>query len=166
MKLEEAKEKYIQTWGTLASSWGINRTMAMVHSLLLSSSKPLSTDEVMDALLISRGNANMNLRELVDWGIARKEVIKGERKEYYTADKDIWYLFRQIVKERRRRELEPVLESLKEFKGVEEDTEEAKAFIKLMDDLLRVTSKVNNLMDVAIKSDEHWLVGKITNLLK
>ena len=167
MKLAEAKEQYIQTWGTFATNWGINRTMAQVHALLLASGKALSTDEVMDELQISRGNANTNLRALMDWGIVKKEVVRGERKEYFSADKDIWFLFKQITKERRKREIEPIIEFLDGLKEIEDnDSEEAKEFIKLMNDFGNVTSKINNIMDLAIKSDEHWLVGKITNLLK
>lgn len=167
MQLSEAKEKYIQTWGTFATSWGINRTMAQVHALLLANGKPLSTDEVMELLQISRGNANMNLRALMDWGIVKKEFIKGDRKEYFTAEKDVWFLFKQITKERRKREIEPVVVFLEELKNIEDnDSAEAKEFIKLMDDFSSVTSKINNIMDLAIKSDDHWLVGKITNLLK
>ncbi|PKF73948.1 GbsR/MarR family transcriptional regulator [Chryseobacterium sp. PMSZPI] len=167
MQLSKAKEKYIQTWGTFATNWGINRTMAQVHALLLASGKPLSTDEVMEQLEISRGNANMNLRALMDWGIVRKEFIKGDRKEYFVAEKDVWYLFKQITKERRKREIEPVISFLEELKNIEDnDSEEAKEFIKLMNDFSSVTGKINNIMDLAIKSDDHWLVGKITNLLK
>jgi len=167
MKLSEAKEKYIQTWGTFATNWGINRTMAQVHALLLATGKPLSTDEVMELLEISRGNANMNLRALMDWGIVKKEFVKGERKEYFVAEKDVWYLFKQITKERRKREIEPVISFLEELKNIEDNnSEEAKEFIKLMDDFSSVTGKINNIMDLAIKSDDHWLVGKITNLLK
>lgn len=167
MKLDEAKEKYIQTWGIFATNWGINRTMAQVHALLLASGKPLSTDEVMEALQISRGNANMNLRDLINWGIVKKELQKGDRKEYFIAEKDVWYLFKQITKERRRREIEPVVEFLEELKNIEDkDSDEAKEFIKLMEDFSSVTQKINNIMDLAIKSDDHWLVGKITNLLK
>lgn len=167
MKLSEAKEKYIQTWGTFATNWGINRTMAQVHALLLASGKPLSTDEVMEQLEISRGNANMNLRALIDWGIVRKEFVKGDRKEYFVAEKDVWYLFKQITKERRKREIEPVISFLEELRNIEDnESDEAKEFIKLMDDFSSVTGKINNIMDLAIKSDDHWLVGKITNLLK
>ncbi|GAA4153887.1 MULTISPECIES: GbsR/MarR family transcriptional regulator [Chryseobacterium] len=167
MQLSEAKEKYIQTWGTFATNWGINRTMAQVHALLLASGKALSTDEVMEQLEISRGNANMNLRALMDWGIVKKEFVKGERKEYFLAEKDVWYLFKQITKERRKREIEPVISFLEELKNIEDkDSEGAKEFIKLMDDFSSVTGKINNIMDLAIKSDDHWLVGKITNLLK
>ncbi|MGU3376473.1 GbsR/MarR family transcriptional regulator [Chryseobacterium sp. M5A1_1a] len=167
MQLSEAKEKYIQTWGTFATNWGINRTMAQVHALLLATGKPLSTDEVMEQLEISRGNANMNLRALIDWGIVRKEFIKGDRKEYFVAEKDVWYLFKQITKERRKREIEPVISFLEELRNIDNDeSEEAKEFIKLMNDFSSVTGKINNIMDLAIKSDDHWLVGKITNLLK
>lgn len=167
MQLSEAKEKYIQTWGTFATNWGINRTMAQVHALLLASNRPLSTDEVIEQLEISRGNANMNLRGLIDWGIVKKELIKGDRKEYFVAEKDVWYLFKQITKERRKREIEPVISFLEELKNIEDkDSEEAQEFIKLMNDFSSVTGKINNIMDLAIKSDDHWLVGKITNLLK
>jgi len=166
MKLAEAKEKYIQTWGTLATNWGINRTMAQVHALLLAEGKPLSTDEVMEKLEISRGNANMNLRNLMDWGIVRKELLKGDRKEYFFAERDMWFLFKQLVKERKKREIEPVLNSISELKDVEENSDEAKQFTNLMKEMENVTGKVFNIMDLAIKSDDHWLVGKITNLLK
>ena len=166
MQLSEAKEKYIQTWGTLATNWGINRTMAQVHALLLAEGKALSTDKVMQMLEISRGNANMNLRNLMEWGLIRKELMKGDRKEYFFAERDMWYLFKQLVKERKKREIEPVLNSISELKNVEENTEEAKRFTALMEEMENVTGKVFNIMDLAIKSDDHWLVGKITNLLK
>ena len=109
----------------------------------------------------------MNLRALVVWCIVKKEFIKGDRKEYFVAEKDVWFLFKQITKERRKREIEPVVSFLEELKNIDDnDSDEAKEFIKLMDDFSNVTSKINNIMDLAIKSDDHWLVGKITNLLK
>lgn len=166
MKLEESKEKFIQTWGTFAVNWGINRTMAQIHAFLLTSNEPVSTDDVMENLQISRGNANMNLRALMDWGIVRKELIKGDRKEYFVADKDVWYLFKQITKERRKREIEPVIEFLETLQNIDESSEEAKEFGKLMKDFASVSTKINNIMELAIKSDEHWLVGKITNMIK
>lgn len=166
MKLNEAKEKFIQTWGSLASSWGINRTMAMVHALLLVSETALSTDDIMEALLISRGNANMNIRELMDWGIVRKELKMGERKEFFVADKDIWNVFKQIVKERQKRELEPVITSIEELKNVDNEQGEAASFLALMDNLLHVTTKTNVLLDLAVKSDENWLMSRLLKLLK
>lgn len=167
MKLEDAKIKYIQTWGSLATSWGINKTMAQVHALLLSSTKPLSADEIMEALKISRGNVNMNVRALIDWGIVRKEFVVGERKEFFVADKDIWELFKQVTKERKKREIEPVLKVLDELKnGVDEVSDEAEMFKKLMNDLSSVTNTVNGILDKAIKADEHWLLSSFTKIIK
>src|SRR5438046_438408 len=108
MKYNEAKDKFIQVWGKLGSSWGINRTMAQVHALLLISPEPLSDEDIMEELKISRGNANMNLRELINWGLVEKEHVKGERREFFSAEKDIWKVAMQIAKERKKRELEPV----------------------------------------------------------
>ena len=167
MKLEDAKIKYIQTWGSLATNWGINKTMAQVHALLLVSTKPLSADEIMETLKISRGNVNMNVRALIDWGIVRKEFVVGERKEFFVADKDIWELFKQITKERKRREIEPVLKILDELQNDVTDTsEDAKVFKKVMSDLSSVTTTVDNLLDKAIKADEHWLLSNFTKLMK
>ena len=167
MEFKEAKNKFVQTWGALGSQWGINKTMAQIHALLMVSSEAVSMEDIMEELQISRGNASMNIRALMDWGIVKKEFIKGDRKEYFIAEKDVWFLFKQITKERRKREIEPVVAFLDELKNIDDnDSEEAKEFIKLMDDFSNVTSKINNIMDLAIKSDDHWLVGKITNLLK
>ena len=166
MKLEEAKLKYIQTWGILASSWGINKTMAQVHSLLLVSTKPLSAEEIMDALQVSRGNVNMNVRALIDWGIVQKELIAGERKEYFSANKDIWELFKQITKERKKREIEPVIKVLDELSNIDDDSTEANEFKKVLSDLSTVTKTVNNLLDTAIKADDHWLLSSITKIMK
>lgn len=167
MKLQEAKIKYIQTWGSLATSWGINKTMAQVHALLLVSTEPLSADDIMDTLKISRGNVNMNVRALIDWGIVRKEFVVGERKEFFVADKDIWELFKQVTKERKRREVEPVLKVLDELqKDVKEESDEATQFKKLMGDLSSVTNTVNGILDKAIKADEHWLLSSFTKMIK
>ena len=167
MKLEDAKLKYIHTWGSLATNWGINKTMAQVHALLLVSTKPLSADEIMETLKISRGNVNMNVRALIDWGIVSKELVVGERKEFFVAGKDIWELFKQVTKERKKREIEPVLKVLDDLKnGVEENSEDAEEFKKLMNDLSSVTTTVNGILDKAIKADEHWLLSNFTKMIK
>ncbi len=166
MKLEDAKLKYIHTWGSLATSWGINKTMAQVHALLLVSTKPLSAEDIMETLQISRGNVNMNVRALIDWGIVQKEFVVGERKEFFVADKDIWELFKQITKERKKREIEPVLKVLEELQQVDETSSEAEDFKKVLGDLSKVTTTVNNILDKAIKADEHWLLSNFTKVIK
>ena len=166
MELNEAKNKYIQTWGSLATSWGINKTMAQVHAFLLVSTKPLSADDIMDALKMSRGNVNMNVRALIDWGIVSKEFVVGERKEFFVADKDIWELFKQITKERKKREIEPVIKVLDELQKVDDATEEGEQFKKVLGDLSSVTTKVNSMLENAIKADEHWLLSNFTKMVK
>ena len=110
MEFETAKAKFIQAWGTLGSSWGINRTMSQIHALLIINTDPLTTEEIMAELKVSRGNVNMNIRALMEWGLVNKELVPGERKEYFSAGKDIWQVARQIAKERKRREVEPILD--------------------------------------------------------
>ena len=167
MNLDDAKLKYIHTWGSLATSWGINKTMAQVHALLLVSTKPMSADAIMETLKISRGNVNMNVRALIDWGIVSKEFVIGERKEFFVADKDIWELFKQVTKERKKREIEPVLKVLDELQNdVNDNSEEAMEFKKVMKDLATVTNTVNTILDKTIKADEHWLLSSFTKMIK
>jgi DNA-binding transcriptional regulator GbsR (MarR family) len=116
-ELSQIKEKFILHWGEQGSLWGINRTMAQVHALLFISSEPLSANQIMDELQISRGNVSMALRELMAWGIANRVHIKGERREFYTTEKDVWTLFRIIARERKKREVDPTIEVLRDSVG-------------------------------------------------
>ncbi len=168
MKLDEAKEKFIQAWGTLGSNWGISRTMAQVHALLLVSPEPLSAEDVMEQLQISRGNANLNLRALIDWGLVQKELRPGERKEFFAAEKDIWKVFRQVVKERRKRELEPMLEVLQTLSKVEGDRRdrEVKAFTDSVDGIYKFAGKADKTLEKLIRADENWFLGSVIKLLK
>jgi DNA-binding transcriptional regulator GbsR (MarR family) len=113
-EFEEIKEKFILHWGEMGSLWGINRTMAQVHALLFISPEPLCANDIMEELQISRGNVSMALRELIAWGIASRVHLKGERREFYTTEKDVWTLFRIIARERKKREVDPTIEVLRE----------------------------------------------------
>jgi DNA-binding transcriptional regulator GbsR (MarR family) len=168
MKLTESKEKFINAWGTLGTSWGINRTMAQVHALLLISPDALSAEEIMDELNISRGNANMNIRMLIDWGLVHKELKPGERKEFFNAEKDIWKVFKQIAKERRKRELEPIFKVLEEVKQVDGDKKDRriKAFVDSIEEIERFTRKADRTLETMIKADENWLLGSFMKLMK
>ena len=112
--LQEARDEFVTQWGTIGTAWGINRTMAQVHALLITAPTALSTDEIMAELKISRGNAHSNLRDLASWGLIRSVVRKGERKEFFEAEKSVWKMFCIILRERRRRELRPAMEVLRE----------------------------------------------------
>lgn len=110
---DKVRLDFIAQWGTFGSSWGINRTMAQIHALLITSVDPMHTNEVMDVLKVSRGNANANLRDLVGWGLVRRITYPGDRKEYFEAEKDVWTMFCIICRERKRREIDPVSDLLK-----------------------------------------------------
>lgn len=119
-RLAQVRENFIAHWGIMGTQWGINRTMAQIHALLMTSLEALSTDEVMEALLISRGNAHANLKELVNWGLLRIITKKGDRKEYFEAEKGVWEMFRRICIERKRREIDPMISVLRECEEASE----------------------------------------------
>ena len=114
MELTEARQKFIEAWGKLGSEWGINRTMAQIHALLMISHEPLTADQIMEELQISRGNVSMNLRDLINWGIVRRTSIPGDRRDFFTTEADVWTMFQIILRERKKRELDPLLTRLDE----------------------------------------------------
>jgi DNA-binding transcriptional regulator GbsR (MarR family) len=168
MKLQEGKEKFIEAWGTLGSNWGISRTMAQVHALLLISPEPLSADSIMEELQISRGNANLNIRALIDWGLVQKALKPGERKEFFHAEKDIYLVFKQVVKERRKRELEPVFKVLNEVKEIEGEKKDAfvKAFRETIDGILNFATKTDGVLESISKAEESWFLSALMKLMR
>jgi DNA-binding transcriptional regulator GbsR (MarR family) len=113
-ELRKAQDLFIRRWGEMGQTWGINRTMAEIHALLYIVAQPLCTDDVMERLHISRGNSSMSLRALCDWGIIRRLHKRGERREYFESLSDVWEMFSIIAAERKRREMDPVLETIKQ----------------------------------------------------
>ncbi|WP_316802166.1 GbsR/MarR family transcriptional regulator [Pedobacter nototheniae] len=168
MELAAAKLKFIEAWGKLGSEWGINRTMAQVHALLLISPDALTTEEIMESLSISRGNANMTLRDLIGWGLIEKQHKVGERKEYFFADKDVWNIARQVAKERKKRELEPVLKILTELSTVEGDEKdtEFKTFKKSVADINKLANNVDKTLETMLKAEENWFWGSVLKVFK
>jgi len=165
MEYNAAKQKFIQAWGTLGSNWGINKAMAQIHALLLLATEPLSAEEIMEELQMSRGNVNMNLRALMDWGIVRKEHKVGERKEFFSTGKDVWDLAKQVSRERRRREIEPILSVLEEVQKVSGDNKkEVAEFKKVASELFDFSLKVDGMIDKFTKSDQTWFYKLLMKL--
>ncbi|PRQ03122.1 GbsR/MarR family transcriptional regulator [Enhygromyxa salina] len=166
--LEDARQTFVRSWGALGSSWGVSRTMAMVHALLLVTDPPLSTDDVMAELGASRGNANMNLRELVGWGLVRRVVVEGERREYFEAEKDVWTMFCTIARERKRREIEPALALLEAClattKGLRSG--KAKAFHKQLSELAQFVGTANAVLERISASEQSKVIPAILKWLK
>lgn len=168
MKLTEARQQFISSWGAFGTHWGINRTMAQIHALLLVHPDPLSQDDIMEQLNISRGNTNMNIRELINWGLVERVILPGERKEYFSAEKDIWKVVKQIVKERKKRELEPMLELLDKLENVEGDKrdKQVKTFVDTISGIKKLGTQADKTLDVMIKAEENWFVGTLMKMFK
>ena len=166
MELKRGKERFIQSWGAFGSSWGINRTMAQVHALLLISQESLTAEEIMEELQVSRGNANMNVRALIDWGLVYKDLQPGERKEFFKAEKDMSVVVKQIITHRKKKELEPMLKVLDEISSVENICEESKEFTKVVSDIKLFSSKADSVLDKLIKADSNWLLSTFLKMVK
>lgn len=148
-KLKQAKDEFVSQWGALGTQWGINRTMAQIHALLMIAPEALTTDEVMAELQISRGNAHSNLKELVAWGLLRVVVKRGERREYFEAEKDVWQIFTIVARERKRREIDPALAVLSRCVEESRDikTADGKAFydqMRALEDFVGFASKMSD----------------------
>ena len=153
-KLQSAQDTIIRRRGEMGQTWGINRTMAEIHALCYIVGQPLCTDDVMERLHISRGNASMSLRALCDWGIVRRLHKRGERREYFESLNDVWEMFSIIAAERKRREMDPVLETIKQCQHMLDESSLGKAAAKQpevqitrqrlagMQDFMTVTNKV------------------------
>lgn len=163
MKLEDAKMEFVQTWGSIGSAWGIPRSMAQIHALLLASNEALSTEEVMETIKLSRGNVNINMRELINWRLVSKQSKLGERKEFFTAQHDIMSMAQNIVEERKRRELEPVLDLLGRLKNeqLEGSIKDVEHFKKLMQELDDFIKQLDQLSDIWLKLKDNFFFKKM-----
>jgi DNA-binding transcriptional regulator GbsR (MarR family) len=113
-KLSNIQQQYILHWGEMGTRWGINRTVAQIHALLYLSPKPLAAEEIAETLAVARSNVSTSIRELEGWGIVRAVHVLGDRREHYESMKDVWEMFRLIVEQRKRREVDPTIQLLRQ----------------------------------------------------
>ena len=166
MKFDEAKSHFIVTWGELGCNWGINRAMGHIHALLLISPDPLTAEEIMSELKISRGNANMNLRALMDWGLAYRSSKPGERKDFFTAEKNFWNVFRKTLEKRKNKELNPMLDMIKHISNVEVTDKYSDEFVKVVKDLDMISSAADNALDKLIQSESNFFLNQFVKVMK
>ncbi|MEN9571831.1 MAG: hypothetical protein RL172_3062 [Bacteroidota bacterium] len=168
MKLSEAKQQFISSWGAFGTHWGINRTMAQIHALLMVSPAPLTQDDIMEQLDVSRGNVNMNIRDLISWGLVDRVILAGERKEYFSAEKDIWKVATQITRERKKRELDPMLKLLAQLEKIDGDRKnpEVKQFVDTVGNIKKLGLQADKMLDVMIKADENWFLSGLLKIFK
>lgn len=148
--LRRAQDQFILEWGRMSSSWGINRTMAQIHALLFVTGIPLEVNEIMERLQISRGNASMNLRELMDWGVVRRFRQPGDRKDTYISETDPFLTIVKIVKERKRREIDPTTDAIREVIAKLPESH-ADADVRSLRTRLSALLEIFDLMDAAYK---------------
>ena len=113
-ELSPVARKFILHWGEMGTRWGINRTVAQVHALLFISEKPLHAEQITQLLGVARSNVSNSLRELQSWGIVRIVHVMGDRRDHFESMKDVWELFRQVLDERKRREIDPTIDLLRD----------------------------------------------------
>jgi DNA-binding transcriptional regulator GbsR (MarR family) len=122
VQLSPVMKKFILHWGEMGARWGINRTVAQVHALLYISPEPLNAEDIAETLSVARSNVSTSLRELQSWGIVRVVHVLGDRRDYFESMKDVWEMFQTILRERKRREVDPTLAALRQCV---EETDEA-----------------------------------------
>lgn len=114
MKLTPVMEKYILHWGEMGARWGVNRSVAQIHSLLYLAAQPMTAEEISESLGVARSNVSTSLRELQSWGLVRLLHVKGDRRDHFEALGDLWETFFAIVENRKHRELDPTLTVLRD----------------------------------------------------
>src|ERR1044071_7205431 len=125
--LTPVQQKFILHWGEMGVRWGINRTMAQIHALLYLSPKPMDAEVICELLGVARSNVSNSLRELQNWGIVKVVHVIGDRRDHFESMKDVWEMFRRVLYERKKREIDPTLEMLRgclEETGVDQPTDD------------------------------------------
>jgi DNA-binding transcriptional regulator GbsR (MarR family) len=136
--------QFVEAWGAMGALWGINRSVARVHALLMATEGALSLDEIAERLQISKGNASMSLRELRTFGVVRQVEAPGDRRDFYVTEPDVWTMFFRIIKERKRREFDPALEAIHGLLAQPGARGEVLGRLRQMADLLTTVESVAN----------------------
>jgi HTH-type transcriptional regulator, glycine betaine synthesis regulator len=152
-RLQDVENQFIGLWRTMSSLWGISPTMAEIHGLLYITGSALSMDDIMERLKISRGNVSMNLSKLVEWGLVRRVHKRGDRREYYESLNDVWEMFTLVAHQRKRREIDPILGTLRacrnelgpEALGRDAATDEAQQRFRRIDELYSALNWLDSL---------------------
>lgn len=164
--IERAQDLFVLEWGRMSSSWGINRTMAQIHALLFIIGRPMEVNEIMDRLTISRGNASMNLRELMDWGIVRRFRAPGDRKDTYISDTDPYQMFLRVARERKRREIDPTVDAIREvlmLLNKDDETATVQALRGRLEGLLEIFGLIDAAYQQVFSSDA--ALAEVRNML-
>jgi DNA-binding transcriptional regulator GbsR (MarR family) len=165
MDYEKGKIEFINTWGQLGMNWGICKTMGHIHGLLLISSEPICADDIKTSLSISRGNVAMNIKSLLDWELIKKIHKPHDRKEYYLAEKELWKILQKVIIMRKKKELQPLLESLDRLSFVKPECSYSKEFCNLIKKLTSISQKADKSLENLTNVDSNWLSNTLMKLI-
>ncbi|MBL8821763.1 MAG: MarR family transcriptional regulator [Planctomycetia bacterium] len=155
------EQRFIELWGDMSSWWGVSRTMAEIHGLLFITSTPHSAEDIQNHLGISRGNVSMNIRTLVEWGLVRRVRKRGDRRDYYESLTDVWEMFTVLASQRKRREIDPIVKTLKQCRTDLDNLEQPKNdanrpehHVQRVDELLGFLLTVEKVAEHFFKNNE------------
>ena len=159
-------EHFVESWGSLGVLWGINRSMARIHALLVLANDPVDLDSIASRLNISRGNASMSLKELRHWGVIQRIHMPDDRHDFYVVEPDVWKMFFRIARERKRREFDPVLHSLRLLLA-ESESEKLPTVHKRLGSMEDLLSTVDRIMERFLESEDKSknLLGFLTGIV-
>jgi DNA-binding transcriptional regulator GbsR (MarR family) len=172
VKLTPVMEKYILHWGEMGTRWGVNRTIAQIHALLYLSPHPLAAEDIAATLSVARSNVSTSLKELQSWKLVSVSHVMGDRRDRFSASGDTWEMLLTIMQERKRREIEPTLNMLRDcVRELETDSKTPKEVKQRIGDMLGFLSTLTNWFDQMIDLPKSTLVSlmklgaKVANLL-
>ncbi|MCP3669176.1 MAG: MarR family transcriptional regulator [Gammaproteobacteria bacterium] len=172
MKLSTTMQKFVLHWGEMGSRWGVNRTVAQIHALLYLANDPLNAEDIAETLGIARSNVSTSLKELQSWGLVKIVHVMGDRRDHFQSMKDVWDIFFVILEERKRRELDPTITTLREcVLESEGDTETSAETKQRIEDTLSFLEQSTDWFEQIRKLERSTLIkilklgGKIQGLL-
>lgn len=166
MDYKDTRNQFIMSWGELGVRWGVSKTMAQIHALLLINCEPLSYDEIIAELDISRGNAHNNTHNLLEWDLIYKVEVDGEKKDYFIAEKDVHKIFQRILVQRKKEELDPLINQLKSLSILQPSCKESRELKKIINDLSFVSEKADLLLNIVLRSDIQWLMSIVGKMVR
>jgi DNA-binding transcriptional regulator GbsR (MarR family) len=166
MEFSECKAEFIETWGKLAVNWGENRTMGIIHALLLISCEPLCSDQIMEELDVSRGSVNNTIHRLIELALIHKQDIEGERKDYYVAEKNMWKVMKSVVQERKKKELDPMIQTLEKLSSLQPSCSKSEEFHNTVKEIQDFSLRADRILDTFTGTEMNWLMRSMTGLGK
>lgn len=164
----ETVDNFVESWGEMGMLWGVNRSIARIHALLIATEGSMSLDEIAKRLQMSRGNTSMSLRELRNWGVIRRINVPGDRRDYYESEPDVWRMFFLILGERKRREFDPALGAVRgTLRAVDEEGEGSgtvRERLHQMEEVLSIMDRVMNrflINEKTSKATLRFLAGAV-----